>query len=168
MKQPQLTTPSDISLHEPLRRTLPNGVTIHTLCAAEFEVVRVSFVFRAGSAQQRKAFVATSTANLLSEGTRDMTSQQIAEQFDFYGSYFDVNVDRDYVYITFMFPVEIFPADARRRRTDPASPPLSRRGGRLLPRKAQAAAAHRAHRRSRPRPAKPSPARFSARNTPTE
>ena len=47
MKQPQLTTPSDISLHEPLRRTLPNGVTIHTLCAAEFEVVRVSFVFRA-------------------------------------------------------------------------------------------------------------------------
>ena len=64
MKQPQLTTPSDISLHEPLRRTLPNGVTIHTLCAAEFEVVRVSFVFRAGSAQQRKAFVATSTANL--------------------------------------------------------------------------------------------------------
>ena len=101
MKQPQLTTPSDISLHEPLRCTLPNGVTIHTLCAAEFEVVRVSFVFRAGSAQQRKAFVATSTANLLSEGTRDMTSQQIAEQFDFYGSYFDVNVDRDYVYISF-------------------------------------------------------------------
>ena len=50
MKQPQLTTPSDISLHEPLHRTLPNGVTIHTLCAAEFEVVRVSFVFRAGSA----------------------------------------------------------------------------------------------------------------------
>ena len=83
MKQPQLTTPSDISLHEPLHRTLPNGVTIHTLCAAEFEVVRVSFVFRAGSAQQRKAFVATSTANLLSEGTRDMTSQQIAEQFDY-------------------------------------------------------------------------------------
>ena len=101
MKQPQLTTPSDISLHAPLRRTLPNGVTIHTLCAAEFEVVRVSFVFRAGSAQQRKAFVATSTANLLSEGTRGMTSQQIAEQFDFYGSYFDVNVDRDYVYISF-------------------------------------------------------------------
>jgi len=30
-----------------------------------------------------------------------MTSQQIAEQFDFYGSYFDVNVDRDYVYISF-------------------------------------------------------------------
>ena len=80
MKQPRLTIPSEVSLHEPLRRTLPNGVAIHALCAAEFEVVRVTFVFRAGSAQQRKAFVATSTANLLSEGTRDMTAQQIAEQ----------------------------------------------------------------------------------------
>lgn len=101
MKQPPLTIPSDVALAEPLRRTLPNGVVIHTLRAAEFEVVRFSFVFRAGSAQQRKAFVATSTANLLCEGTRDMTAQQIAERLDFYGSYFDVNVDRDYVYISF-------------------------------------------------------------------
>ncbi len=101
MKQPLLTTPSDVSLAEPLRRTLANGVEIHTLPATEFEVVRFTFVFRAGSAQQRKAFVATSAANLLSEGTRDMTSQQIAEQLDFYGSYFDVNVDRDYVYFSF-------------------------------------------------------------------
>ena len=74
MKQPQLTIPSDVALAEPLRRTLPNGATIYTLRAAEFEVVRFSFVFRAGSAQQRKAFVATSTANLLSEGTRDLTA----------------------------------------------------------------------------------------------
>ncbi len=101
MKQPLLTTPSDVSLHEPRRRTLANGVELHILCAAEFEVVRFTFVFRAGSAQQHKAFVATSTANLLSEGTRDMTAQQIAEQLDFYGSYFDVNIDRDYVYISF-------------------------------------------------------------------
>ena len=101
MKQPALTTPSDVSLAEPVLRTLANGLRIHTLPAEEFEVVRFTFVFRAGSAQQRKAFVATSTANLLSEGTRDMTSQQIAEQLDFYGSYFDVNVDRDYVYISF-------------------------------------------------------------------
>jgi len=101
MKQPQLTTPAGVSLAEPRRRTLPNGVTIYSLCAAEFEVVRVSFVFRAGSAQQRKAFAAMSTANLLSEGSRDLTAQQIAERLDFYGSYFDVNIDRDYVYISF-------------------------------------------------------------------
>ena len=101
MKQPALTAPSRIALAEPVVRTLSNGVEIHSLPAPEFGVVRVSFVFRAGSACQRKAFVASSTANLLSEGTRDMTAQQIAERLDFYGSYFDVNIDRDYVYVSF-------------------------------------------------------------------
>lgn len=30
-----------------------------------------------------------------------MTAQQIADELDFYGSYFDVNIDRDYTYISF-------------------------------------------------------------------
>ena len=38
---------------------------------------------------------------MLSEGSRDMTARQIAERLDFHGSYFEVNVDRDYVYISF-------------------------------------------------------------------
>lgn len=101
MKQPALRIPADVTLAETVRRTLPNGVTIHALPSDEFEVVRFTFVFRAGSVRQRKPFVATSTANLLSEGTRTLTAQQIAERLDFYGSYFDVNVDRDYVYISF-------------------------------------------------------------------
>lgn len=101
MKQPALRIPADVTLAETVRRTLPNGVTIHALPSDEFEVVRFTFVFRAGSVRQHKPFVATSTAYLLSEGTRKFSAQQIAEQFDFYGSYFDVNVDRDCVYISF-------------------------------------------------------------------
>ena len=50
---------------------------------------------------QHTPFAASATANMLSEGSRDMTTRQIAEQLDFYGSYFEVNVDRDYVYISF-------------------------------------------------------------------
>ena len=38
---------------------------------------------------------------MLAEGSKDYTSQQLAEKLDYYGSYFDVNIDRDYVYITF-------------------------------------------------------------------
>ena len=50
---------------------------------------------------QRVPFSASAAANMLAEGTRDMTAQQIAEQLDYYGSYFDVNIDRDYAYISF-------------------------------------------------------------------
>ena len=50
---------------------------------------------------QHAPFAASATANMLSEVSRDMTARQIAERLDFYGSYFEVNVDRDYVYISF-------------------------------------------------------------------
>ncbi|MFQ7387855.1 MAG: M16 family metallopeptidase [Alistipes sp.] len=64
-------------------------------------MLRITFVFRAGSAVQRVPFSASAAADMLAEGTRDMTAQQIAEQLDYYGSYFDVNIDRDYAYISF-------------------------------------------------------------------
>ena len=101
MKQPPLRTPDRLDVPMARRQTLRNGVELHTLPDDEFEVLRLSFVFRAGSAVQRVPFSASSTANLLSEGSRDMDAQQIAEKLDFYGSYYDVNVDRDYVYLSF-------------------------------------------------------------------
>jgi predicted Zn-dependent peptidase len=64
-------------------------------------VLRFTFVFRAGSSIQQVPFSATATVNMLAEGTRDMTAHQIAEQLDFYGSNYEVNIDRDFVHITF-------------------------------------------------------------------
>jgi predicted Zn-dependent peptidases len=80
---------------------LANGTALYTLRSDDFEVLRISFVFRAGSAAQQIAFSASTAANMLAEGTRDMTAHQIAEQLDYYGSYYDVNIDRDYAYISF-------------------------------------------------------------------
>lgn len=83
------------------RRRLPNGVALYLLPADEFEVLRVSFVFRAGSVHQQVPFSASATANLLAEGTRDLTAAEVAERLDYYGSWYDVSIDRDYVYISF-------------------------------------------------------------------
>ncbi len=92
---------NDVALKCAECKTLPNGVKLYTLPSNEFEVLRVSFVFGAGSVVQDKPFTATATANMLCEGSDSMSAQQIAESLDFYGSYFDVNVDRDYSYISF-------------------------------------------------------------------
>ena len=98
---PPRITPSEIEVAQAVRTALPNGIGLYTLASDDFEVLRISFVFRAGSAVQQTPFSATAAANLLSEGTRDMTAQQVAEQLDYYGSWYDVNVDRDYAYINF-------------------------------------------------------------------
>lgn len=100
-KQPQITIPSTIDVPQTDFRVAPNGVRLYTLDCSKQEVARVSFVFRAGSSLQSKAFCASATANLLSEGTRLYTSHEISEKLDFYGSYFDVSMDRDYSVVTF-------------------------------------------------------------------
>ncbi len=92
---------TDLSLQNAECLTLKNGVKLYSLPCNEFEVIRVSFVFGAGSVMQSVPFSATATANMMYEGSRDMNSTQIAEKLDYYGSYFDVNIDRDFSYINF-------------------------------------------------------------------
>ena len=100
-QQPEIVIPSSVDMPKAHPITASNGVEIYTLPTPDFEVVRFSFVFRAGTSVQHKPFAASAAANMLGEGSNRLTAQQIAEQLDFYGSYFDVNIDRDYVYISF-------------------------------------------------------------------
>ena len=89
---------NDVSLQLAECRTLSNGIKHYSLSGDEFEVLRVSFVFGAGSIRQQKPFTASATAYLMAEGSETMDAHQIAESLDFYGSHYDVNVDRDYTY----------------------------------------------------------------------
>lgn len=102
IEQPQIVIPDSVVMPRAEEHTTKNGVKIYTLRSEDFEVVRFTFVFRAGTSMQHKPFTASTTVNMLSEGSHAMSAQQIAEALDFYGSYFDVNIDRDYVYISFV------------------------------------------------------------------
>ncbi len=62
--------------------------------------VRLSLVFSAGTTYQDVPFSASSMLGMLSQGTLDMDAEQIAEQIDFHGSYFDINIDRDFAVVT--------------------------------------------------------------------
>ena len=108
MTQPPLVIPSDVEVAQAGKSLLANGSALYTLASDDFEVLRVTFVFRAGSAMQRVPFSASAAANMLAEGTRDMTAHQIAERLDYYGSYYDVNIDRDYAYISFCMLSKFF------------------------------------------------------------
>ena len=101
-QQPDIIIPDSVDMPRAEHHTSSNGVSIYTLYSNDFEVVRFTFVFRAGSAMQRKPFTASTAVNMLSEGSTRMSAQQIADELDFYGSYFDVNIDRDYVYVSFV------------------------------------------------------------------
>lgn len=99
-RQPRIT-PSQVDVATAERLPLKNGIDLYMLPSDDFEVLRISFVFRAGSTAQQVPFSASAAANLLAEGSRGMTGAEIAEQLDYYGSWYDVNLDRDYAYINF-------------------------------------------------------------------
>ena len=107
-QQPDIVIPQSVEMPQTLLSTTTNGVKIYRLESNDFEVVRFTFVFHAGTSMQHKPFSASATANMLSEGSERLTAQQIAETFDFYGSYFDVNIDRDYSYISFCSLLKFF------------------------------------------------------------
>ena len=102
IQQPDIVIPDSVEMPATECRTTKNGVKIYTLNSEDFEVVRFSFIFHAGTSMQQKPFTASATVNMLSEGSTSMTGQEIAEKLDFYGSNYDATIDRDYTYVSFV------------------------------------------------------------------
>ncbi len=100
-KQPDIVVPGKVTLPAVETVVLGNGLHVHMIRTAGQQVARVSLVWAAGSAVQSQPFVASSTLNLLAEGSEALTAHQIAERLDFVGSYFDVSIDRDFAVATF-------------------------------------------------------------------
>ena len=83
------------------RYEAPSGTPLYVLRNSDQGVVRVSFVFRAGTSYQSVPFSASAVVDTLTEGTERFSGREIAERLDFVGSYFDANIDRDWAVITF-------------------------------------------------------------------
>lgn len=99
--QPSVKVSMDLEAPAPLTDIFANGINLHAIDCSDQDVIRVSFVFRAGTSMQETPFSASVTANMLAEGSALHTAKEIAEKLDFYGSYYDVSLDRDYSVITF-------------------------------------------------------------------
>ena len=73
MTQPPLTIPQQIDVTQATKSIASNGTPIYTVLCPDYEVVRLSFVFAAGSTSQRHPFTASATANMLAEGSERFT-----------------------------------------------------------------------------------------------
>lgn len=101
MKRPPINLTPAPRVPHATHHTCSNGTRLYTMHNSSQGVVRVSFVFRAGTSWQTVPFSASATVNTLSEGTEKYSAQEIAERLDFVGSYFDANIDRDWAVLTY-------------------------------------------------------------------
>lgn len=98
---PEISIPTDLSMPIINRVVSANGVPLHVVSDSSANgTVRLSLVFSAGTTSQSVPFSASSMVGMLSQGSKSMDAEQIAEQMDFHGSYFDMNIDRDFIVIT--------------------------------------------------------------------
>ncbi len=98
--QPEIKPITSIPLPEFEQVKLSNGTPLHLIRDNAQEVVRIDFMIGVGAWHQPKALVANLSNQMLKEGTANLSSQQIAEKLDFYGSWLQLSASFHYSYLT--------------------------------------------------------------------
>lgn len=98
--QPPVKPISNISLPEIEKNSLGNGIPMHLIKDDKQDVVRIDFMFAGGVWHQSKSLIAFMTNQMLKEGTVNLSSQQIAEKLDYYGSWLQLSASYHYSYLT--------------------------------------------------------------------
>jgi zinc protease len=94
---PSFRQVENINLLRAQQHLLDNAIPLYYINAGELELVRVEFIFQAGTWNEDKALVATATNTLLKEGTSKHTAVQIADLIDYYGAFLKTETTGDYV-----------------------------------------------------------------------
>lgn len=90
----------EVSFIPPTRSYLDNGIEVNIISGGSQEIVKIDFVFNAGTWFQRDPLIAGATNNLLKEGTKHFSAQEIAENIDQYGAFLETEVGYDKAKIT--------------------------------------------------------------------
>ncbi|MDY0077898.1 MAG: pitrilysin family protein [Bacteroidales bacterium] len=99
-KAPSLVKSDSLSLNEPRKLALDNGMPLFVFESPIHPAVRVDIVFDAGSIWQNKKLVADTTIKMLKEGTTSYSAGSIASKTDYYGAFFDLQAARDTAWIS--------------------------------------------------------------------
>lgn len=94
-KAPFAAEITNFKIREAAEITFKNGINIYSINASNEAVLKVDFIFNAGSNIQRMKSQANFTAKMLSEGTKKHSAAEIAEKLDYFGAYFQAKSGND-------------------------------------------------------------------------
>ena len=94
--QPIVNPIEHIDIIQAQKRLLSNGIPVYFVNAGSQDVVKIDFIFEAGTWFQPVNMVASLCNSMLEEGSAGYLASEIAEKFDFYGSYIQLMADQNY------------------------------------------------------------------------
>lgn len=98
-EQPKVNPIEQIDIIQAQKHVLSNGIPVYYVNAGSQDVVKIDFVFEAGTWFQPFNMVSSISNSMLEEGSVAYTAAEIAERFDFYGAYLQLMVDQSYGYV---------------------------------------------------------------------
>jgi zinc protease len=95
-KAPDFIRIQNIKLQQPAAHQFSNQSALYSINAGTQDIIRIEFVFNAGSRYQDLPLQAYSTTNLLNEGTKNYNSSRFNEIIDYYGAFLQTDSDKDF------------------------------------------------------------------------
>lgn len=93
---PDFKTIDKIHIQQAVENTLDNGIKVYTIDSGSQELTKLEFVFKAGMYYQSQPLLASAANNLLETGTKNYTANELSDNIDFFGSFFECAVEQDY------------------------------------------------------------------------
>lgn len=97
---PHYVQPTNLALKFPKEVMLANGARLFWIEDVKDDSVKLDIEWRAGSKYQPKKLVANFANKLLLSGNESHSSADIANKIDFYGGFFNQEIDRDHAGVT--------------------------------------------------------------------
>ena len=101
-QQPEIYPVEKINFLEPEEHRLSNGSSVYMMHGGDQEIVKLDFLFRAGSWYDKRKLDSVMAASMLHEGTSSRKAAQLADTFDFYGAQFNSSPYYDNSYVSFL------------------------------------------------------------------
>ncbi|MDG1475672.1 MAG: pitrilysin family protein [Vicingaceae bacterium] len=99
-KAPKFKQVDNIHFLDVVKTTLDNGIEFNYINGGSQDIVKIDFIFDAGNLYQKKPLIASSTNQLIKEGTENYTALEISEGIDLYGAFFEVENSYDTATLT--------------------------------------------------------------------
>ena len=107
--QPIVNPIEHIDMVKAEKRILSNGIPVHFVNAGTQDVVKIDFVFEAGTWFQTTNLVASLCNSMLEEGSENYAAAEIAEKVDFYGAYIQLTVDQNQGFVSVVCLLKYLP-----------------------------------------------------------
>ena len=99
-KAPAFHQVNNIQFLDVVKTNLDNGIELSYINGGSQEILKIDFIFNAGNWFQGKPLIASSTSQLLKEGTKNYSAYEISEGIDNYGAFFEVENSYDTTTLT--------------------------------------------------------------------